>query len=149
MITLNITAESPKELNQQINELYNQFNPRAAVVTAAELLAKGCTSPDKLYNELTTATEASSSAEDAPNEPFVEPMHAETASEAATPEPEPEKPQVTEVEARAVLNELRKEQGAPAVKELLGRFGVKSFRDIKPEWYAAVVLDAKGELGQA
>lgn len=51
-------------------------------------------------------------------------------------------------ETRAVLNELRKKNGAKAVKAILSLFSATSFTELEPSEYAAVIEEARRAYGK-
>lgn len=76
-----------------------------------------------------------------------EPVKTEAVEEPTVEEPTAEEPKAPTVEeVRAKLNELAKEKGKEAVKELFKSFGAANFTKIKPEDYGAVLKAAEEGL---
>lgn len=56
-------------------------------------------------------------------------------------------PLTIEDDVRPVLKKMREEISHAAVKSLLKKYGASTLKDLKPKQYAAVIAEAKDEIG--
>ena len=140
-INLNIGASSVEELHAALLGLADGMS----VVKAARVAPSTEEIPFadvKISEEVPETQAAPTIAPEANPEKIPEP-DVKKSDEPDAKEPDKPKEPPTMEETRAVLNELRKKNGAKAVKAILANFSVNSFTDLEPSEYAAVIEEAR------
>lgn len=147
-VSLVFEADSASDLQKQVAEYVSSTQavtgaaPAAPAAKEAETVTSEPAKPAKTAKpKKETKPAAAPEAEEASEEgegddPF-----------GTAEESEPEGEAVTFDQANSALEEVGKQKGIPAVREILAKFKIKKVKDIKEDQYADVVKACKKTLG--
>lgn len=140
MLRLTIEGSTVQELHDQVEQMYIHM------VSDKENNCECCDHPDCPKNEI--LHDLPDIVKAAFARPTVEPKK-EPAPEPEALEEAPEEPySPTLEEVRAVLIELRKKKGSPAVKDILTAHGADKITDLDKTHYTAVMKEAKANAAE-
>lgn len=143
MIQIHIEARNAQEAREQMQQLLALSSASLTVTPTGGIEARA-TAPAAAPVQEKVAAPNAATPDPTANPPWEEPsVSTSTPTETAN---QTEAPTASAEEVRAALNGLRKAKGTAALRATFDRYGVKSFPELNPSVYGALLREVREAL---